>query len=335
MKQKEQISGGATSLLIPTDRLDATVIEQAADALSSYLDPTPLQPSVAFTSQTGANVWFKFEGIQPTRCFKVRGALNKLLSLTPEERAAGVITASAGNHGQGVAYAARIFGVTATVYVPENANRLKVEVIRRIGSEVIHHGTNYQEAYLEAMRVQSQRGATFVHAFDDPQVIAGQGTVATELLSQLPNFDTVLVPVGGGGLIAGISTYLKERRAQTRVIGVEPRGAAGLAQSLQAGRILSLERVQTIADGLAASAPGVLPFELAGRYVDEVIQVEEEELLQTIRALFEWEHLLTEPAGAAAATALLHHYHPFADERVVVILSGSNVTNEVLIKALG
>jgi threonine dehydratase len=309
-------------------------VERAARDLAKYLPPTPLQYSRAFTHKAGCHVHIKIESIQPIRAFKVRGALTKIMRLHPDKGSAGVITASAGNHGQGVAYAAAVFGIPATVYVPETANQLKVEAIKRLGATVVPAGRNYNDAYLEAMRHQEQGGATFVHAFNDPDVIAGQGSIAVELLNDLEDFDTVLVPIGGGGLIGGIAMYLKERRPGVRVIGVEPAGADGMRRSLAAGRVVTLDRVNTIADGLAASAPGQLTLELAQHYVDEVVLVEDTEMLRAIRLMFEWEHLLAEPAGAAALAALLYHYSPAPNDRVVVILSGANVTDEVMIRAL-
>jgi threonine dehydratase len=309
-------------------------VERAARELAAYLPPTPLQYSRAFTHKAGCHVHIKIESIQPIRAFKVRGALTKIMRLHPEKGSAGVITASAGNHGQGVAYAAAVFKIPATVYVPETANQLKVEAIKRLGATVVPAGRNYNDAYLEAMRHQEQGGATFVHAFNDPDVIAGQGSIAVELLNDLEHFDTVLVPIGGGGLIGGIAMYLKEKRPGVRVIGVEPAGADGMRRSLEAGRVVTLDRVNTIADGLAASAPGQLTLELAQRYVDEVVLVQDDEMLRGIRLLFEWEHLLAEPAGAAALAALLYHYSPAPNERVVVVLSGANVTDEVMIRAL-
>jgi threonine dehydratase len=309
-------------------------VERAARELAAYLPPTPLQYSRAFTHKAGCHVHIKIESIQPIRAFKVRGALTKIMRLHPEKGSAGVITASAGNHGQGVAYAAAVFKIPATVYVPETANQLKVEAIKRLGATVVPAGRNYNDAYLEAMRHQEQGGATFVHAFNDPDVIAGQGSIAVELLKDLEHFDTALVPIGGGGLIGGISMYLKEKRPGVRVIGVEPAGADGMRRSLEAGRVVTLDRVNTIADGLAASAPGQLTLELAQRYVDEVVLVQDDEMLRAIRLLFEWEHLLAEPAGAAALAALLYHYSPAPNERVVVVLSGANVTDEVMIRAL-
>jgi threonine dehydratase len=317
-----------------TAGLTPSSVEAAARDLAAYLAPTPLQYSRAFTDKARCYVHIKIESIQPIRAFKVRGALTKVMRLHPEERSAGVITASAGNHGQGVAYAAGVFKIPATVYVPETANQLKVEAIRRLGAQVVPAGRNYNDAYLEALRQREQSGATFVHAFDDPDVIAGQGSIAVELLRDLEDVDTVLVPIGGGGLIGGISLYLKEKRPRVKVIGAEPAGADGMRRSLEAGRIVTLDRVNTIADGLAASAPGKLTFELAKRYVDEVVLVQEDEMLRAIRLMFEWEHLLAEPAGAAALAALLYHYSAGPNEKVVVLLSGANVTDEVMIRAL-
>jgi len=309
-------------------------VERAAEGLRPYLSPTPLQYSRAFTDKARCHVHLKIESIQPIRAFKVRGALTKLIRMTAEQRAAGVITASAGNHGMGVAYAAAAFNAPATVYVPEGANPFKVEAIRRLGARVVPAGRNYNGAYVEALAAQKESGATFVHAYDDADVVAGQGTIALELLADLDDFHTVLVPIGGGGLIGGIALYLKSKKPGIKVIGVEPSGADAMSRSLRAGSIVTLDRVSTIADGLAASAPGKLTFELAQRHVDEVIVVEETEMLRAIRLLFEWEHLLAEPAGAAALAALLYHHRPAPNERVVVILSGGNVTDEVMLKAL-
>ena len=312
--------------------ISAETIEQAARDLAPYLRTTPLQFSRAFTSKTRCEVFLKLEGVQPIRAFKVRGALNKLIRMTPAERAHGVITASAGNHGMGVAHAALTFGVPATVYVPANANQLKIEAIKRLGARVVEHGRSYRDAELEARRNQGPQ--TFLHAYDDADVIAGQGTVGVEVLADLPAFDTVIVPIGGGGLIAGVAGYLKQRLPEVKVVGVEPFGAAGMKASLDAGRPVTLERVQTMADGLAASRPGDICFEIAKRTIDQMVLVEEAEMLRAIKLYFEWEHLLAEPAGAAALAALLYRYSPSPGERVVVILSGANVTDEVMLRAL-
>jgi threonine dehydratase len=309
-------------------------VERAARHLRDHLHATPLQSSPAFSEQTGARVYLKLESVQPVRSFKVRGALNKLMRMAPERRVAGVITASAGNHGMGVAYAAGEFGAPATVYVPTTANPYKVESIKRLGARVVAAGQSYSEAYDGAVAEQKETGATFVHAYEDPDVVAGQGTIALELLEDLEELDTVIVPIGGGGLIGGIALYLKARRPSIRVIGVEPAGADAMKRSLDEGRIVTLEHVTTIADGLAASAPGRLTLDLAQRYVDEVVIVSDEEMVESIRLLFALEHLLAEPAGAAALAALLHHHTTRRNERVVVIVSGANVADEVLRRAL-
>ena len=324
----------ANPLSDPLAALTADAVEQAAGELRGYLHPTPLQYSRAFTAKAGCHVHVKIESVQPIRAFKVRGALNKILRMHPEQRSAGVLTASAGNHGLGVAYSAQTFRVPATVYVPENANPLKVEAMKRLGARVVQAGRTYQDAYVEAIRVQAETPLTFVHAYDDPDVIAGQGSIAVEVLEELSEFDTILVPVGGGGLIAGIAVFLKARRPQVRVVGVEPAGADALHRSLEAGRIVTLERVNTIADGLAASQPGRLTFEIARRCVDEVLIVQESEMLRAIKLFFQWEHLLAEPAGAAALAALLYRYRPAPNERVVILLSGANVTDDVMVRAL-
>ncbi len=324
----------ATPTPLPSDDVPVEDIEQAALDLRDLLPATPLQYSNAFSSKAGCHVYLKIEGVQPTRAFKVRGALNKLIGLRPQERAAGVITASAGNHGLGVAYAAQVFRIPATVYVPEGANQLKVHAIRRMGCRVVHSGNNYDEAYAAAVRAQQTSGAIFVHAFDDPAVIAGQGTAGVEMLEQLPHLDTVIVPVGGGGLIAGIARYLKAKRASIRVIGVEPAGADGLTRSLAAGRLVTLDRLSTMADGLAARTPGAIALQIAATSVERMITVDEVELLQAVRLYFESEHLLAEPAGAAALAALLHGYTPEPDENVVVLLSGANISDQLMVRAL-
>ena len=312
--------------------ISAETVEQAARDLAPHLKPTPLQFSRAFTDKARCQVHLKLEGMQPIRAFKVRGALNKVLRIPGSERTHGVITASAGNHGMGVAYAALTFGIPATVYVPSNANQLKIEAIKRLGARVVEHGRSYQDAYLEAVRNRGEQ--TFVPAYDDADVIAGQGTLGVELLADVAAFDTVIVPIGGGGLIAGIAGYLKQRMPRVKVIGVEPVGAAAMKASFDAGRPVTLERVETIADGLAASRPGDICFEIARQCVDELVLVEEAEMLRAIRLYFESEHLLAEPAGSAALAALLYHYSPSPSERVVVILSGANVTDEVMLRAL-
>lgn len=317
--------------VLPVSPLD---VAEAAAALRSHLPVTPLQRSFALTEKAGCPVFLKIETTQPTRSFKVRGALNRVLRLREEERRTGVISASAGNHGQGVAYAARTFGIPATVYVPVGANEGKVASMRRLGARVVEHGRTFDEANQEAMRVAATTGAAFVHAYDDPDVVAGQGTVGLEILDQLPDVDTVLCPIGGGGLISGIAVAVKAERPEVRVVGVEPTGAAAMHASHLAGRLVALDHISTMADGLAASAPGHLTFAIAEALVDELILVEEPELLRAVRVLVQWEHLLAEPGGAAATAALLYHYRPSPGERIAVLVSGANISDQVLLQAL-
>lgn len=314
--------------------LSAGDVERAAHALRRYLPPTPLQRSFALTEKVGCPVFLKIETTQPTRSFKVRGALNRVLQLEVDQRRAGVVSASAGNHGQGVAYAARTFDIPATVYVPVGANEGKVASMRRLGARVVEHGRTFNDANLEALRVAAATGAAFVHAYDDPDVVAGQGTVGLELLDQLPDLDTVICPIGGGGLISGVALHVKARRPEVRIVGVEPSGAAAMYASHRAGHLVMLDRVDTMADGLAASTPSALTFAVARALVDELVLVEEPELLRAVRVLMQWEHLLVEPGGAAATAALLYHYRPRAGERIAVLVSGANIADQVLVQAL-
>jgi threonine dehydratase len=315
-----------------TSTITAAEIEQSARALSDHLIITPLQFSYAFTQKTRCEIYLKLEGIQPTRAFKVRGALNKLGRLDPQQRSRGVITASAGNHGQGVAYASRVFGIPATVYVPLNANPLKIEAIKRMGARVVSAGNTYVEAYAEALLNQGE--LTFVHAYDDLDIIAGQGTVAVEIVRALSHFDTILVPVGGGGLLSGVAAYLKEVRPSVRIIAVEPSGAACLKAAHDVGKPVSLDSVATISYGLAENRVGSMCFEIIRPLVDELIVVEDSEMMRAIRLLFEWEHILAEPAGAAALAAVLYHHRASPGERVVIIQSGANITDGAMLTAL-
>jgi threonine dehydratase len=315
--------------------LSVARIEHAADELRKHLRPTPLQRSRALSGVARCNVFLKLESVQPIRSFKLRGALYKLSRLSAQGPVDRVITASAGNHGMGVAYAAAEFGVKATVFVPENANPLKVEAIRHLGATVVRTGHQYSEAFDAALAEQARTGAALIHAYDDPDVIAGQGTVGLEVLEDLPDVDVAVVGVGGGGLIGGVALYLKSKRPSVRVIGVEPTGADAMKRSLDAGRVETLDRIDTIADGLAASAPSPLTFHLAERLVDEMVTVSDAEMLVAIRRLFALEHLLAEPAGAAALAGLITRVKVKPEDKVAVILSGANATREVILDALG
>ncbi|MHB8573135.1 MAG: threonine ammonia-lyase [Candidatus Dormibacteria bacterium] len=316
------------------EALTPEVVLNVRAAIAPYLIRPPLLNSVALTQKVGSPVFIKPECFMPTRTFKVRGALNKILHLSPAERDAGVITASAGNHGQGLAFGALLFGIPATVVVPEGANPVKVAAMKRLRARVVTAGSNYNAAFEEAMRLQRAQHATFVHAFDDPDVVAGQATVGLEMLEDQPDLDTLIVPIGGGGLISGIAAYAKQVRPDIRVVGVQPDGAPSMHRSLAAGHPVTLDRVATSADGLATTRPGNLTFAFVSRYVDDVVLVAEDEMLRAIRLYFEWEHLLAEPSGAAALAALLYHHRPGQGEKVGVVLSGANITSDLMIAAL-
>ena len=291
-----------------------TDIEAARERIGTRVHHTPLLSSHTLGERIGAQVWLKAENLQKTGSFKVRGALNKIERLAPEERARGIITVSAGNHAQGVAWAAAAAGVRATVVMAEIASPSKVAATRDYGAEVVLFGPSNVEAFAEMERLQRERGLTLVHPFDDPAVIAGQGTVGLEILADLPGLgqpepgaeaDTVVVPIGGGGLISGVAVALKEQRPNLRILGVEPLGAAAMHQSLRAGRVVRLPQIDTVADGLAAPFTGVLTLQLTRQYVDDVVLLPDEAILAGMRFLLERAKLLAEPAGAAAVGALL------------------------------
>ena len=313
-------------------------VRAARERLGGRVHHTPLLSSRTLGGQLGGRgtgAWLKAENLQRTGSFKVRGALNKIAQLSPEERARGIITVSAGNHAQGVAWAAGAVGARATVVMAETSTPSKVAATRDYGAEVILHGPSTVEAFAEMERLRAERGLTLVHPYDDPAIIAGQGTLGLELLDDLPELgeagtggrgDTVVVGVGGGGLIAGVAIALKEQRPGIRVVGVEPAGAAAMRAALDAGRVIHLDRVDTVADGLAAPFASELTHQLVRRYVDEVVLLDDDTILAGVRFLLERAKLLAEPAGAAATAALLSGAVQVAPgSRVVAIVSGGNI----------
>lgn len=305
----------------------------ARERIRGAIRPTPCPASDYFTERTGcAAVWFKMENLQRTGAFKERGALNKLLTLTSEEKARGVIAASAGNHAQGLAYHARKLGVKATIVMPERTPLIKVSRTRdEYGAHVVLKGTNFDEAYTEAVRIQKEQNLVFVHPFNDAQVIAGQGTIGLELLEQVPFMDMVVVPVGGGGLISGIACALKETNPRIQVVGVQTEVLGSMKASLQAGHVVELPAGATIADGIAVRRPGELTFEMVRKYVDEVVTVDEEEIANAILTMIEQEKSVVEGAGAVGVAALINNHIPSAnDKKVVVLLGGGNIDMNVI-----
>ena len=309
-------------------------ILEASRKIRNFVARTPTYRSVAFSQRTDAEVYLKLECFQPVGVFKIRGAVNRICSLSESELKKGLVTASSGNHGLAVAYAANIYGAKAIVVVPENAVKEKIKAIESYGAEVVKHGKDYDEAYSKALKIQKEAGATFVHPFDDPFVIAGQGTVGLELLEDVPDLNTIIVPIGGGGLISGISIAAKTLNPNTRIVGVQPEGAQAIYLSWKAGKIVEVDSVNTVADGLAARKPLDLSFRIIKRYVDDILLVTEREIGQAVLALLREAHILAEPSGAASLAALLFKYRPKPEEKVAVIISGANISIDYLASLL-
>lgn len=300
-------------------------IEEARAVLSGVVEETPLVPSRSLSEMAGCRVYLKMENLQKTGSFKVRGAYNKIAGLSPAVRKAGVFAASAGNHAQGVALAARQFRVRSTIVMPERSAIAKVLATESYGARVVLRGRSFEEASRCARELARRRGGTFVHAFDDYAVMAGQGTVGLEILDELPGVDAVLVPVGGGGLMAGISTALKETSSRIRVLGVEAAGAASLAQSRRAGHRVKLTSAHTLADGIALKSIGRLTYRVLEKYVDDVVTVQEDSIARAIILLLERKKVIVEGAGAVPLAALLEGIPSLRGKTVALVLSGGNI----------
>jgi threonine dehydratase len=305
--------------------LPFSLIQEAADRLKKRVRRTELIPSHHFSEKLGLPLYFKCENLQRTGAFKIRGALNFMTAQSRAALAHGVITASAGNHAQGVAFSADLLGVKATVYMPESTPPQKVFATRDYGAEVVLTGRNFDEAYAAAVQAGKAIGALFVHPFDDPLVMAGQGTIGLELLAELPDVSTVLVPIGGGGLIAGIATAIKEIRPDVRIIGVEAAAAPSMHFSLAKGKIVEAPLAVSLADGIAVKKVGRQTFPIVQELVDDVVLVEEEEIAQAIVALLERTKLLVEGAGAVTLAALLNRRVENLSGKTVCLLSGGNI----------
>jgi len=303
--------------------------------LSSLIIRTPLQYSFLLSQRAGCEVYLKLENWQKTGSFKVRGAINKISNLTEEEKARGLVTASAGNHALGVAYAARALGgVPTTLFVPVNAPASKLKRLEEFDCDVFLSGNSYDEAHHAAEEFQRVHGATYVHAYDDPLTIAGQGTVGLEVLEDLPEAEAILVPVGGGGLIAGVAVTAKAINPHVRIIGVQPEASPAAYLSLRDGRPYEeYDAAPTIADGLAGGF-GRVPFEIAGHLIDEIVLVSEEEIRTAVFNLLELAQLIVEGAGAVGIAALLASRVNLAGRKVVVILSGANIDASLLFEIM-
>jgi threonine dehydratase len=300
-------------------------VEAARARLAGVIYETPCAYSQSLSDLTGTRVFVKLENLQMTGSFKERGAANVLLQLSSEERRRGVVTASAGNHGLAVAFHSARLGIAAVIVMPEWAPLTKVLSARRQGAEVVLHGDNYDEAYARAREIEAARRLVFVHPFDDPRVIAGQGTIGLELAAQVPDLDAALVPVGGGGLVSGLAVALKSRRPAAEVIGVQADEIAAMKAALEAGTRVTVAPAPTIADGIAVRRVGEHTLPLARRWVDQVVSVSEEEIANAILLLLEIEKTVVEGAGAVPLAALVNKKVALAGKTVALVLSGGNI----------
>ncbi|MDH4120633.1 MAG: threonine ammonia-lyase, biosynthetic [Deltaproteobacteria bacterium] len=293
---------------------------------------TPLDRAAILSAETGCEVLLKREDLQPTFAYKVRGACNKIAHLTDTERQAGVLCASAGNHAQGVAFSARRFGLKARVVMPVTTPQIKIQSVKALGAQVILHGENYSDAADYCQQLLVREGGTFIHPFDDPLVIAGQGTIGHEIFMERPDMDAVFVPVGGGGLISGVGCFLKTLRPGIRVVGVEPEDSDAMAQSLAAGKKVRLEEVGLFADGVAVREVGEHTFRLARQVVDEIVRVSTDEICSAIKAIHADTRAIMEPAGALGVAGLRKwlETNPAQGKTLVAVNSGANMNFERL-----
>ncbi|MGB5817475.1 MAG: threonine/serine dehydratase [Thermoanaerobaculia bacterium] len=308
---------------------------EAEHRLRGWVRETPVEPSLALGQESGAEVHLKLENFQRTGSFKIRGAMNKLLTLTPEERAQGVVAASSGNHGAAVADGTSVLGIPGTIFVPEDASPTKVATIRSYGTEVRLEGADCVVAELRARSYAEKTGRVYVSPYNDPVVVAGQGTVGLELGNQLESIDAVLVALGGGGLIAGIGGYLKSILPEIEIIACSPEKSAVMHASIEAGRILELDSEPTLSDGTAGGVePGAITFDLCRTIVDRYVLVSEDEIASAMRLIVNRHHMLIEGAAGVPVAALLKEKASFAGKRVAVVLCGANISHEILCRVL-
>jgi threonine dehydratase len=305
-------------------------IKEASHRIEDIAYRTPLYYAPSLSRMTGANIYLKLESYQPIRVFKIRGAANKILQLSPEERKRGLVAASSGNHGVAVSYVAKLTGTKATIVVPTTAVEEKVRSIEEFGATVVKEGLFHDQRFAKALEIQKTTGAVLIPPFDDPDVIAGQGTVGLEIHDSLPNVDTVVVPIGGGGLISGVATAIKNLKPDVQVYGVEPERASSMHDSLKEGKTVRLIDTTSIADGLATREPGQLTFECAKKYVKEVLLVSEEDIEKAVFTTLKECHLLIEPSAAAAVAAVLGKLNPKKEAKIVVVVSGGNISLRLL-----
>ncbi len=300
-------------------------IEKAAKRLESTVHRTHIERSTTFSDITGADVHLKYENQQKTGSFKIRGASNKISALVERGEVKSVVASSAGNHAQGVAYAAQALGIPATIVMPKAAPIAKVQATEGYGAKVVLHGSCYDDAYNKALEICENEGATFLHPYNDEEVIAGQGTIGFEILHDLPTVDIVVVPAGGGGLLAGVAACIKQINPRVKVIGVQAEGADAIAQSFRAKKLVSTDTVSTIADGIAVKTPGDIALELINKYADDVVTVSDADISAAILLLMERNKQIVEPAGATPLAAVLNGKIDADGKKVVCVMSGGNI----------
>ncbi|MFL6442119.1 MAG: threonine ammonia-lyase [Nitrososphaeraceae archaeon] len=300
-------------------------ILRAKELLNGFVRKTPLHRSDTFSKLTGTNIFLKLESLQRTGSFKVRGAFVKVNTLSEEQKKYGVIAASAGNHAQGVAYAASTNNISCIIIMPQNASPAKVAATKSYGAKVILRGSDYEESWITAQEIAKKEGRTIIHAFDDNHVISGQGTIGLELLEDLPELDRVYLPIGGGGLAAGIAIAIKSKKPNVKIIGVESKAFPAMKESLAKGYLQKIKSGYTIADGISVKSPGRLTYEIASKYIDDVTVVDDYSIVKTMFLLMERAKLVIEPAGAASLAYLLSNPGLSKNENVVSLLSGGNV----------
>lgn len=300
-------------------------VKKARETLAGIAVRTELAYTNTLSDMTGNRVYLKMENQQRTGSFKLRGAYNKVANLSEEEKKHGIIASSAGNHAQGTALAGTLFGIPSTIVMPKNAPLSKVKATRGYGATVVLEGGVYDEAYAAARRIQEENKLTFIHPFNDPLVIAGQGTIALEILEDLPDVEAVVVPIGGGGLIAGVALTIKSLKPDVKVIGVQTKNMPSMAESVAQKKIITYNGNPTIADGIAVKTPGELTFDIVQRYVDEIVTVDEEEIASAILLLMERIKTISEGAGAVPVAAILNRLQHYNNRKIAAVISGGNI----------
>ena len=301
------------------------MIEQARKNIKGIIKETDLLYAENLSTKTGVELYLKLENLQKAGSFKIRGAYNRMLHLTQEEKALGVIASSAGNHAQGVAISANRLGIKSTIVMPKNAPFAKISATKNHGAEVILQGHFFDEAYAAAVEIQKETGAIFVHAFNDPYIIAGQGTIALEMLEDEPDLDVIFVPIGGGGLAAGIAIAAKKINPHIKIIGVQSENVPSMYEAINTNKIETVSVTRTIADGIAVARPGALTFPIIQAYVDEIVTVSEAQLSEALLFLLEDCNLVCEGAGVVSVAAVIAHEERFKGQKVGAVLSGGNI----------